>query len=341
MLLLQNGVRIVSNMHTDEVLRECIDLVLESWPWFLEMRELIAECPNIIPSGIGNNMTGIDMSQYLPGSLESEMDFTNFDTNATSGNWSEINIKSRSTTPSGNQSDSSTSDDDVMPPKKKLKCNGKAVLKGVEKKTATCPGMSTPTATQKGSTSKAGKTVMDRFAETAKIEEETVQRQLELKKTRVLAQAEEKKAKIGVQKDIQMGRDWIKMEYKLKKEQMKIEFKLCHLGQFALQSSVGLSLSSMVPTFPTSSLPAHRPNYSSSMAPSTPIYSESYSMTSYPSQTGSHSSQSAPSIASGFSNEALQRSHTGSPVASGSMTVNRGVFDYEKFEYDPSIDAET
>jgi hypothetical protein len=78
---------------------------------------------------------------------------------------------------------------------------------------------------------------MDCFAETAKIEEETVQRQLDLKKTRVLAQAEEKKAKIGAQKDIQMGRDRIKMEYKLKKEQMKMEFELRRLGQFTPHSS--------------------------------------------------------------------------------------------------------
>jgi hypothetical protein len=72
---------------------------------------------------------------------------------------------------------------------------------------AACPGISTPAATKKGSTSKAGTTVMDHFAERAKIEEETVQRQLDLKKTKVLAQVEEKKAKIGAQKDIQMGRD--------------------------------------------------------------------------------------------------------------------------------------
>jgi hypothetical protein len=118
-----------------KMLREFIDMVIESWPWFLEMRELIAECPNIIPSGLGNNMSGIDMSEYLPGGLESDINFTNFDTDAASGNRSDIDIKSRIASPTSNQSDSPTSDEEAKPPKKKVKGDSKA-LKGTEKKMA-------------------------------------------------------------------------------------------------------------------------------------------------------------------------------------------------------------
>jgi hypothetical protein len=192
------------------------------------------------------------------------------------------------------------------------------------------PGISTP-ATKKGSTLKAGTTVMDRFAKTAKIKEETVHRQLDLRKTRVLAQAEEKKAKIGAQKDIQMGRDRIKMEYKLKKEQMKMEFELRHLGQFTPHSSLAIpgtgsgSAGSLfsAPSFPTLNAPAS--NYSSPIALPAPIYSESYSAASYTSQSGGHSSQAnSASVSPGFSHETLQHSHAGSPAASGSLPVNGG-----------------
>jgi hypothetical protein len=123
------------------------------------------------------------------------------------------------------------------------------------------------------------------------------------------------------------------MEYKLKKEKMKMEFELCCLGQFALHSpssGLGGSLFS-APNFPAS-------NYSSPIALPTPTYSESYSATPYTSQTGCHGSQvnSVPSISLDFSCENLQRSHTGSPVASGSLPVNGGGFDFGKFSYDPS-----
>ncbi|KAI0270253.1 hypothetical protein BGY98DRAFT_1100803 [Russula aff. rugulosa BPL654] len=269
------------------------------------------------------------MSEYLPGlggpGPESDIDFTGFDTDGFSGNQSDPDIKSRSATPSParpaghNELDNATSNNEVKPPKKKLKGKNKA-LKGAEKKTAARPGISTPTPAQKESASKVGKGVMDRFAETAKMEEETLQKHLNLKKTKVLAQVEEKKAKIGAQRDIQMVRDRMKMEYKLKKErirmeQMKMELELHHSRSGLGHLSHGLespspshgSLFSPVPSFPTSI--ASGPSYFPSISPLTQTYSEHYSRsaTPYMSQTDGHSSQanSAPSISSSFSNDAL------------------------------------
>jgi hypothetical protein len=46
------------------------------------MRELIAKCPNIIPAGLGNNMSEMGVLEYLPGGLESDFNFTSFDINA-------------------------------------------------------------------------------------------------------------------------------------------------------------------------------------------------------------------------------------------------------------------
>jgi hypothetical protein len=40
-------------------------LIKETFPWFFEVRELISERPNLIPVGIGNNNTEIDMTTYL------------------------------------------------------------------------------------------------------------------------------------------------------------------------------------------------------------------------------------------------------------------------------------
>ena len=156
------------------------DQVIESWPWFLEMRELIAERPNIIPTGLGNNTSGIDMSTYLPGGQDSDVGFTSLDTDAALGVQSDNDIKSQSVTPNYDQSDRATSDDDTkQPPPKKIKSGNKAA-KRTEKKTAARPGMSKPITTQKGSVSKGAKNVLDRFAETAKMEEVTIQKELDL-----------------------------------------------------------------------------------------------------------------------------------------------------------------
>lgn len=42
-----------------------IELIKEACPWFFEMRELIAECPNQVPVGLGNGEMGIDMSVMM------------------------------------------------------------------------------------------------------------------------------------------------------------------------------------------------------------------------------------------------------------------------------------
>ncbi|KAH9984742.1 hypothetical protein BJV74DRAFT_797146 [Russula compacta] len=41
------------------------ELIKESFQWLWEMKELISKCPNIIPVGIGNNASDIDMSGYV------------------------------------------------------------------------------------------------------------------------------------------------------------------------------------------------------------------------------------------------------------------------------------
>jgi hypothetical protein len=38
------------------------EVIKEACPWFFEMCELIAECPNHVPVGLGNNETAFNMS---------------------------------------------------------------------------------------------------------------------------------------------------------------------------------------------------------------------------------------------------------------------------------------
>ena len=42
-------------------------LIKESCPWFFEMWDLIGEHPNIVPSGLGNGTSEMDMSLFLGG----------------------------------------------------------------------------------------------------------------------------------------------------------------------------------------------------------------------------------------------------------------------------------
>jgi hypothetical protein len=49
-------------------------LIKESCPWFFEMRELIGERPNIVPSGLGNGESKTDMSSFLDGADRNDDD---------------------------------------------------------------------------------------------------------------------------------------------------------------------------------------------------------------------------------------------------------------------------
>ena len=42
-------------------------LIKESCPWFFEMRELIGERPNVVPSGLGNGTSEMSMTSFFDG----------------------------------------------------------------------------------------------------------------------------------------------------------------------------------------------------------------------------------------------------------------------------------
>ena len=39
-------------------------IIKQSCPWFFEMWDLIAKRPNIVPTGLGNSESGIDMDMF-------------------------------------------------------------------------------------------------------------------------------------------------------------------------------------------------------------------------------------------------------------------------------------
>ena len=41
------------------------DEILAKWPWFFEMKVLIAQRPNAVPVGLGNSQTEVDLSAIL------------------------------------------------------------------------------------------------------------------------------------------------------------------------------------------------------------------------------------------------------------------------------------
>ena len=47
-------------------------IIKQSCPWFFEMQELIAERPNIVPTGLRNSESGIDMDMFGGGNVEGD-----------------------------------------------------------------------------------------------------------------------------------------------------------------------------------------------------------------------------------------------------------------------------
>ena len=89
-----------------------------------------------------------------------------------------------------------------------------------KKPTAPRPGKSMPAPTQK----KTSKSAIDKFSEIAAKEEETTQKVIELKKTKLKASADREIAKVKSKAEIKMNQDRLRAELEMKK--MEYEFQL-------------------------------------------------------------------------------------------------------------------
>ena len=148
-----------------------LGLIKESCPRFFEMHELITECPNVVPAGIGNMQIGNQYGLSCDGETQNEQTSTDM-----SGNF-DVDV------------DEDNLEDDDGLGKGTTKLTNKLVTE-TSRKTGTRPGTSKPaTHTPKEWTKK--RKVTD-FVELAGAEEMTRQKELEVAKAR----AEVDKAKL-------------------------------------------------------------------------------------------------------------------------------------------------
>ncbi|KIM78692.1 hypothetical protein PILCRDRAFT_10917 [Piloderma croceum F 1598] len=167
-------------------------VIQETCPWFFEMRELIGERPNIVPSSLGNGNSRMDMSTFTDGpgaaSEEEEEEAVGSPTQ-----WGIENDESE--LPSDDEADEGEDGEDAgKPDKGKGKEKGSTMNREVPKlgRTGAMPGKSKP-ATRPAKENKK-KRKADEFADIAEAEESTRQHQLELARAKVEAKQAMKQA---------------------------------------------------------------------------------------------------------------------------------------------------
>jgi len=161
-------------------------MIQESCPWFFEMRDLIGERPNIVPSGLGNGNSNMDMSIFTDGRGAAS------DRNDEEGG-EEANSLNNDTELQSDDRGEESEDSDKLDKRKGKEMDGMA-NKEVAKlgRTGAKPGNSRPTA--RPVKEKTKKRKANEFTDIAEAEELTQQRQLELARAKVEARKAMKEA---------------------------------------------------------------------------------------------------------------------------------------------------
>lgn len=213
-------------------------------PWFFEVRTLISERPSLCPAGVGNNDTPIDTSLLLPSddaiqtftAIDAEIDA--FEGQSTSSGWDD------SVDPGAeNDQDEITSDvtpynsgtEKTIPAKRKPE-KPEAPSKADGKKTSARPGISAPAAVR--DTSKRPKSTTDRFADIAKLEEETAQREIDLKKVKAKGATEVKIVKLNAQARTKIEKERLKAALATKRLEQDFQIRMAELQHRQASSSV-------------------------------------------------------------------------------------------------------
>ena len=168
-------------------------VIQETCPWFFEMRELIGERPNIVPSGLGNGNSEMDMSTFTDGLGAASEEEGEEEAAGSPTQWGIENDESE--LPSNDEADGGEDGEDGgKPDKGKGKEQGSMMNKEVPKlgRTGAKPGKSKP-ATRPAKENKK-KRKADEFADIAEAEELTRQWQLELARAKVEAKQATKQA---------------------------------------------------------------------------------------------------------------------------------------------------
>jgi hypothetical protein len=283
-------------------------MIKEGSPWFFEVRELISERPNLVPVGIGNNNSTIDMAPYIA------IDDDDIEDLGVDLELDELGSGLATPKSVEGSGDDSGDNDEVVEGKPSISNKRKlpdANSASGNKKTKPMPGTSTPVAS--GKSEKVKKTAFDKFNEAAKAEEVTAQRALELKKARVQSTSNAKLAKIEAQKAVTMKRDELKMKAREMKMRMDHELRL---AQLRMPVEGGSWRYGGVPMTPFSLAPSN----------------------AYGPGTAHHASGG--NIASSSGNVS-HVTHDNSPALSNISDGDgsQPAFDFNNFHYDPQLDA--
>jgi hypothetical protein len=177
------------------------------------MRDLVSERPNVVPVGIGNSGSEIDMSGYL--------------NSATTSSDYEDPVSVGVSDEEGNGEAVASEGQDVTEPDED---NAKIHLP-VKRKAAESSTNTPKPVVKQEPTGKKTRAVMEKFSDVARAQEETVQKSIDMKIERLELTKDTDIARIKAQERIQIERDRRKAELKsqkirLEQDKMWLEYEL-------------------------------------------------------------------------------------------------------------------
>ncbi|KAJ7804333.1 hypothetical protein B0H14DRAFT_3774743 [Mycena olivaceomarginata] len=234
------GIEKEEDIHPGTAFTTKWDKIKKEFPWFFHVRSLIGERPNLMPTGLGNNESEVDLSLLLTSDRDGD-DMSSFGPDDTEGPGSPTG----STAPVVDVDDDS--DSDLPPPallaapsairKRKPSESGVDTVKPEKKKTKPSPGVSQPAPTKTPAAKPV--TAKDKFAAMAVAEEQTAQQSLQVRQSKVIARKEVELAqkefeleKLRMQGKAKVEKEWarreiielkMKQEHEYRMEQMRME----------------------------------------------------------------------------------------------------------------------
>ena len=207
-----------------------------------------------MPTGIGNNDTGYDLDILLH-SDSSETGGYLEESSGMSDGIGTLGLEVDDEDVEGEDKDEVNEGDTVLRGKKRkhqdADVDGKKLAKRVvvDEKKPTAPRAEKSTPAEPSS--KKAKTGIERFADIAAREEETTQKALEVKRTKVQGETDRVVAKVKAQAEIQMNKDKLRAEYVQKKLEFEFKLQMVQWQQFHLFFFFFFKSTTYIPPYPS------------------------------------------------------------------------------------------
>jgi hypothetical protein len=211
-------------------------------PWYWQLKAIISERPNQVPAGIGNNASNYDVSLLLGSAHTSELGDTSSDgivglddMHVDDGDDDGDDDTGRSKEIGDETDGNEGSEEEVQivtegGAKRKVVVLEEAKPVVTAKKTAPQKGKSTPATVSQTASKKSKTGATERMNAVSVKEEETTQKLLELKKTKVRAETEKQVAKVRAKADVKMQADKLKADIAVRKMELEYKLKMAQLG---------------------------------------------------------------------------------------------------------------